>query len=77
MDEADSFARTKTGALQHIASLDVSQKNIYSLTRQDFSDHIISRRKGDPLKGTDGIAPATALKKMSHIKAVLVHGEFV
>ena len=32
LDEADSFARTKTGALQHIASLDISNKDIYSLT---------------------------------------------
>ena len=32
LDEADSFARTKIGALQHIASLDISEKNIYSLT---------------------------------------------
>ena len=62
LDEADSFARTKTGALQHIASLDVSEKNIYSLTRQDFSDYAIMRHKGDLVKGTDGVAPATKLK---------------
>ena len=42
LDEADSFARTKTGALQHIASLDISEKNIYYLTRQDFSDYAAS-----------------------------------
>ncbi|WP_151776240.1 tyrosine-type recombinase/integrase [Acinetobacter bereziniae] len=77
LEEADSFARTKTGALNHIASLEISEKNIYSLTRQDFSEHAISRRKGDPLKGIDGVAPATALKDLSHIKAVLVHAEYV
>lgn len=77
LEEADSFARTKTGALQHIASLDISEKNIYSLTRQDFSDYAIMRRKGDPVKGTDGVAPATILKDLSHIKAVIVHAEFV
>ena len=77
LEEADSFARTKTGALNHIASLEISEKNIYSLTRQDFSDHAIARRKGDPLKGIDGVAPSTALKDMSHIKAVLVHAEYV
>ena len=32
-DEVDSFAWTKTGALNHIASLEISEKNIYSLTR--------------------------------------------
>lgn len=36
LDEADSFARTKTDALNHIASLEISEKNIYSLTLQDF-----------------------------------------
>lgn len=77
LEEADSFAKTKTGALNHIASLEISEKNIYSLTRQDFSEHAISRRKGDPLKGIDGVAPATALKDLSHIKAVLVHAEYV
>jgi hypothetical protein len=59
LDEADSFARTKTGALQHIASLDISEKNIYSLTRQDFCDYAIMCRKGDSVKNTDCVAPAT------------------
>ena len=77
LDEADNFARTKSGALKHIASLSISEKNIYSLTRQDFSEHALSRRKGDPVKGTDGVSPSTVLKDMSHIKAVLVHAEFV
>ena len=77
LDEADSFARTKTGALQHIASLDISEKNIYSLTRQDFSDYAIMRRKGDPVKGSDGVAPSTVLKDLSHIKAVIMHAEYV
>jgi len=31
LDEADSFARTKTSALKFIASLEISEKNIYSL----------------------------------------------
>lgn len=77
LEEADSFARTKTGALQHIASLEISEKNIYSLTRQDFSEYAILRRKGNPLTGSDGVAPATILKDLSHIKAVIVHAEFV
>lgn len=58
LEEAGSFARTKTGALQHIASLDISEKNIYSLARQDFSDYAIMHRKSDPVKGTAGLAPA-------------------
>jgi len=77
LDEADSFARTKTGALKFIASLEISEKNIYSLTRQDFSDFAIARRKGDPITGREGVAPSTALKDLSHIKAVLVHAEYV
>ncbi|WP_038342336.1 tyrosine-type recombinase/integrase [Acinetobacter sp. A47] len=77
LDEADSFARTKTGALKRIASVELSEKNIYSLTRQDFSDFAIGRRKGNPILGTEGVAPSTVLKELSHIKAVLVHAQFV
>ncbi|KAI0681471.1 site-specific integrase [Acinetobacter pittii] len=77
LEEADRFAKSKTGALKFIASLEISEKNIYSLKRQDFSDHAIARRKGDPLTGRDGVSPATALKDLSHIKAVLVHAQFV
>lgn len=77
LDEADSFARTKTGALKQIASVELSEKNIYSLTRQDFSEYAIGRRKGDPVRGIDGVAPSTVLKELSHIKAVMVHAQFV
>ncbi|ENX12645.1 hypothetical protein F895_03022 [Acinetobacter sp. CIP 64.2] len=35
------------------------------------------RRKGDPIRGTDGVAPSTTLKELSHIKAVLLHAHFV
>ncbi|WP_023270155.1 tyrosine-type recombinase/integrase [Acinetobacter gyllenbergii] len=77
LDEADSFARTKTGALKQIASVELSEKNIYSLTRQDFSEYAIGRRKGDPIRGVDGVAPSTVLKELSHIKAVMVHAQFV
>ncbi|ENW95803.1 tyrosine-type recombinase/integrase [Acinetobacter sp. NIPH 298] len=77
LEEADSFARTKTSSLKQIASVEISEKNIYSLTRQDFSDYAIKRRKGDPILGIDGVAPSTVLKELSHIKAVLVHAQFV
>lgn len=77
LEEADSFARTKTGILQHIASLEISEKNIYSLTRQDFSEYAMLRRTGNPLTGSDGVAPATVLKDLRHIKAVIVHAEFI
>jgi len=78
LEEADSFARTKTGALTtHIASLEISEKNIYSLTRQDFSENVISLRKGEPLKGVDDVASTTTLKDMSYIKVVVVYAEYV
>ncbi|MEB5477257.1 tyrosine-type recombinase/integrase [Acinetobacter pollinis] len=77
LEEADGFARTKTWTLNYLASLSISEKNIYSLTRQDFSDHALYRRKGDPSIGLEGVAPSTVLKELSHIKAVLVHAEYV
>ena len=76
LEKADSFVRTKTGVLQHIASLEISEKNIYSLTRQDFSEYAL-RRKANPLIGSDAIAPTTFLKDLSHIKAMIVHADFI
>lgn len=77
LEEADTFARSKTHALKTIASLELSEKNIYSLKRQDFSEFAIYRKNGDPITGSLGVAPATILKDLSHIKAVLVHAEYV
>lgn len=77
MEEADGFARTNTWELNYFASLSISEKNIYSLTRQDFSDHALYRRKGDLSIGLKSVPPSTVLKELNHIKAVLVHAEYV
>lgn len=78
LDEiGDEFAITKGAALKNICNYDIAQKNIYTLSRQDYSTFAIERRKGNPLEMIDGVAPATALKDLSHISSVLNHAELV
>lgn len=73
----DEFATTKTAALKNICNYDIAQKDVFTLSRQDFSSFAIERRKGNPLEMIDGVAPATALKDLSHISSVLNHAELV
>jgi len=73
----DEFATTKTAALKNICNYDITQKDVFTLSRQDFSSFAIERRKGNPLEMIDGVAPATALKDLSHISSVLNHAELV
>lgn len=74
---SDQFADTKSSALKHICTFDLAHKDVYSLTRQDFSSFAIERRKGNPMKMTEGVSPSTALKDLSHISSVLGHAELV
>jgi len=78
LDEiSDEFADTKSAALKNIFNYDISHKDVYTLSRQDFSTFAIERRKGNPIEMIDGVAPATALKDLSHISSVLNHAELV
>lgn len=73
----DEFAGTKTAALKNICTHDIVHKDVYSLSRQDFSTFAIDRRKGNPMEMVDGVAPSTVLKDLSHISSVLNHAELV
>ncbi|MEB3753801.1 tyrosine-type recombinase/integrase [Acinetobacter sp. MD2(2019)] len=73
----DEFGGTKPSALKHIYNYSLAHKNVYDITRQDFSNFAIERRKGNPIEMTDGVAPATVLKDLSHIASVLNHAELV
>ncbi|WP_111894298.1 tyrosine-type recombinase/integrase [Acinetobacter sp. MB5] len=73
----DEFAGTKKAALKNICNYDISQKDVYTLSRQDFSNFAIERRKGNPMEMIDGVSPSTALKDISHISSVLGHAELV
>lgn len=75
LDEIDDFERSKLSALNQVAKSELGEKDVYTLTRQDFSDYAIARRKGDQDKL--GVSPSTALKDFSHIAAVLNHADLV
>jgi len=73
----DEFSNTKASALKNICNYDIAQKDVYTLSRQDFSSFAIERRKGNPLEMIDGVSPSTTLKDLSHISSVLNHAELV
>lgn len=73
----DEFAITKSAALKNICTYDLALKDVYTLSRQDFSSFAIERRKGDPIQMIEGVAPSTVLKDLSHISSVLNHAELV
>lgn len=73
----NEFAGTKKSALKNICNYDIAQKDVYSLSRQDFSTFAIERRKGNPMEMLDGVSPSTTLKDLSHISSVLGHAELV
>lgn len=78
LDEiGDEFANTKTSALKNLCIYDIAHKNAYALSRQDFSNFAIERRKGNPLEMLEGVAPSTVLKDLSHISSVLNHAELL
>ena len=62
LDEiGDEFANTKKSALNHICTFDIAQKDVYTLSRQDFSSFAIERRKGNPIEMIDGVTPSLSL----------------
>ena len=74
---SDEFADTKVSALNNICAYDITQKDVYTLSRQDFSSFALERRKGDPMQMKDGVSPSTTLKDLSLISSVLHHAELV
>ncbi|MHA3078608.1 hypothetical protein [Acinetobacter sp. ANC 5502] len=73
----NEFAGTKKSALKNICNYDIAQKDVYSLSRQDFSTFAIERRKGNPMEMLNGVSPSTTLKDLSRISSVLGHAELV
>jgi integrase len=75
LEEVTGFADNKSSALNHICTMPIAGKDVYTLLRQDFSEFAIARKNGDDEK--DGVAPATIKKDLSHIGTVLNHAELV
>ncbi|WP_432481591.1 tyrosine-type recombinase/integrase [Moraxella sp. ZY200743] len=60
-----------------IAGYDIAKQSVANLTRQDFADFAISRRRGDVFKMIDGVSPSTVLHDLNNISAVLTHAMMV
>lgn len=73
----DEFGSTKPYALKHLFNYDITQKDIATLTRKDFSDFAIERRRGNSTDLVEGVSPSTVLKDLSHVASVLNHAELV
>ncbi len=75
LNEIDGFAETKVSSLKHLCTFDIAEQDIQQLSRQDFSAYALLRRHGDESLQLEAVAPATILKDLSHLKAVLTHAE--
>lgn len=75
--DVENFERTKIASLLQTGRYDIGSKDVYTLTRKDFSDFAISRRNGNPEIGKEGVAPATAEKDLSHLSALFQHADLV
>jgi integrase len=71
------FARSKISGLQNIGLWPLGKKDIHTLTRKDFSEHIIARRKGNDDLGFKPIAASTALQELYYTRAVLKHAALI
>ncbi|WP_323842976.1 tyrosine-type recombinase/integrase [Moraxella sp. Pampa] len=63
--------------MRRIAGYDIGKQTVAQLTRQDFADFALSRRRGDVLNMTDGVSPSTVLHDLTNISAVLTHALMV
>lgn len=75
LSEATDFGRTTISALRFLTTFPIAKKKINKLSRQDFAEHVMLRRRGG-----GEIAPvqaSTALHDLQHISSLYNHAIFV
>lgn len=73
----DEFGKSKVTGLWLLKVWPIGKKAIDTLTRNDFSGHILTRRKGDDKLGYGPIAASTALQELYYMRSVLKHADLV
>lgn len=73
----DEFGISKINGLNLLSAWPIGNRPIDKLTRDDFTGHILARRKGDDKLGYGPIAASTALQELYYIRSVLKHADLV
>lgn len=63
--------------LERVGNYDISKYNVFTLTRQDFSQHAMARRRGDPINMIEGVSPSTIKQDFDIFSSVLRHASLV
>lgn len=77
IEDVSDIGRSKLYKLKFIKNYDFAQKRLSELTREDYAQYTITRRRGDPDKGLGPISKSTAEQDLQYLRSVLNHAELV
>ncbi len=77
IEDVNEIGKSKLYKLQFIKTYDFAQKRLSELTREDYAQYTITRRRGDEAKGLGPISKATAEQDLQFLRSVLNHAELV
>ena len=75
--EAETMGRSKKMGLRFLSLFAIGRLPLDRLTRADYAEHIMLRRRGVPDLGVAPIAASTALQELQYIRTVLKHAFLV
>ena len=73
----DQFNPKYKTNLARVAEYDISKHNVFTLTKNDFSQHAMARRRGDVMHMKEGVSPSTAKQDFDIFSSVLRHAFLV
>ena len=77
IEDVNGIGTSKLYKLQHLKTYNFAQKRLSELTREDYVQYTMTRRRGDPDKGINAISKATAEQDLQYLRSVLNHAELV
>jgi integrase len=75
LNEAENFGRTMQAGLRFLTSFPIGKKKLDKLTRKDFAEHVMLRKRG--IGNVAPIHASTALHELQHISSLYNHAIFV
>ena len=75
--EAETTGRSKKMGLRFLSLFAIGRLPLDRLTRADYAEHVMLRRRGVPDLGVAPIAASTALQELQYIRTVLKHAFLV
>lgn len=77
IEDVNGIGTSKLYKLQFIKTYDFAKKRLSELTREDYAEYAITRRRGDPEKGLEPISKSTAEQDLQFLRSVLNHAELI